>query len=153
MPADTGAAGASASSLKAWMRPRRTCSQQQSAHQADDGDDGRLQPPPPRFLRSGETVYTVEKILDHRTGKRKNLKEFAQNKTGQQSSGQSQLSSAAVILRPCCDSCVAQCKSASTQRVTASMNPSTVVRPQGMLHIVCAETACQTANGLVDRWT
>ena len=24
----------------------------------------------------GETVYTVEKILDHRTGKRKNLKEF-----------------------------------------------------------------------------
>jgi len=39
-------------------------------------DDGRLQPPPPRFLPSGDTVYTVEKILDHRTGKRKNLKEF-----------------------------------------------------------------------------
>ncbi len=39
-------------------------------------DDGRLQPPPPRFLHSGEVVYTVEKILDHRTGKRKNLKEF-----------------------------------------------------------------------------
>ncbi len=38
-------------------------------------DDGRLQPPPPRFLPSGDTMYT-KKITDHRTGKRKNLKEF-----------------------------------------------------------------------------
>lgn len=39
-------------------------------------DDGCLQPPPPRSLCSRETVYTTEKILDHCTDKRKNLKHF-----------------------------------------------------------------------------
>ncbi len=39
-------------------------------------EDGRLQPPPPKVLLNGETVFTVEKILNHRTGRRKNMKEF-----------------------------------------------------------------------------
>ena len=58
---------------------------------------------------------------------------FAQNKTGQQSPGHSQLSSAAVKLRLCYDSHVGQCTSASTQRVTAGMDPKTAVQTQSML--------------------
>ena len=38
--------------------------------------DGRLQPPPPRLLMDGQLVWTIDRILDHRSGKRKNLKEF-----------------------------------------------------------------------------
>ena len=40
---------------------------------------GNLQPPPPRFVLSGEQVYTVDRILDHRLGhhgRRKHLNEF-----------------------------------------------------------------------------
>ena len=39
-------------------------------------EDGRVQPPPPLFIVNGEAVYTVDRLLDHRTGRRKNLKEF-----------------------------------------------------------------------------
>ena len=37
---------------------------------------GRLQPPPPRLLPDGHTVWTVDRIIDHRVGARKNLWEF-----------------------------------------------------------------------------
>ena len=36
----------------------------------------RLQPPPPRLLLNGQQVWTDDRILDHRAGKHKNLKEF-----------------------------------------------------------------------------
>ena len=38
--------------------------------------DGKLQPPPPRLLLDGQLVWTVNRILDHREGQRKNLTEF-----------------------------------------------------------------------------
>ena len=37
---------------------------------------GRLQSPPPRLLLDGQTVWTVDRIIDHRAGARKNLWEF-----------------------------------------------------------------------------
>ena len=77
----------------------------------------------------------------------------ALNQTGQQSPGHSQLSSAAVKLRPCYDGHVAQCTSASARGVTADMELSTIVHPQCMLHSVCAAIACQSATAPVDRWT
>ena len=74
------------------------------------------------------------------------------NKTGQQSPGYSQLSSAVVKLSPCCDTHVAQFTSAFTLMVTAGMDLSTSIafivtsrtdgliwtgmHPQGMLHSV-----------------
>ncbi len=61
---------------------------------------------------------------------------LALNNTGQQSPGHCQLSSAAVKLRPRCDSHAAQFTSASALRVTASMELSTIVHPQDMLHSV-----------------
>ena len=38
--------------------------------------DGRLHPPHPRLLLDGQLVWTVDRILDHREGQRKNLTEF-----------------------------------------------------------------------------
>ena len=37
---------------------------------------GRVQPPPPMVLVGGQVIWTIDRILDHRSGKRKNLKEF-----------------------------------------------------------------------------
>ena len=38
-------------------------------------ESGRLQPPPPRLLL-GQLLWTVDRILDHRTGEWEDLKEF-----------------------------------------------------------------------------
>ena len=35
-------------------------------------EGGRVQPPPPRLLTGGQLVWTADRILDHRSGKRKN---------------------------------------------------------------------------------
>ena len=38
--------------------------------------DGRPQPPPPRLLLDKQLVWTVDRILNHLEGQRKNLTEF-----------------------------------------------------------------------------
>ena len=39
-------------------------------------EGGRVQPPPPRLLTGRQLVWSIDRILDHRSGKHTNLKEM-----------------------------------------------------------------------------